>query len=517
MVKKLTDYLEKQYAQNPNKCAIADEDKEYTFEQLYWASADIADKIQQELHNAANCPILICLKKGIIEYCALIGTLCSGNFYVPVDMNMPVERMKKIFELTKPNVVITSGEFRIVVEEMGFDVRIIEINELCLEKGKDFADKWVTQIIDTDPAYMLFTSGSTGIPKGVVVSHRAVIDYIEWQCGRLPFDQNSVMGSQAPFYFDASMPDIYTPLRCGAKLVIIPEMFFLLPNKLLEYMEKKEINTLIWVPSALMTLTAKDYLVIKKLEHLKLVMFCGEVMPNKHLNIWRKHYPDVMFVNLYGPTEAAYACTYFIVDREFSETDLLPIGYPCENTDVLVLNEDDEQVQCENVEGELCIRGSSLANGYYNNHEKTRETFVKNPLNKMYDEVIYRTGDIVRYNEYGELVYVGRKDFQIKHMGYRIELGEIENAAYGIDGIEQCCAVYDNKNMRIVLVCTLNKSLTDKEIYTALKNKIPKYMLPGNIWITDKLPLNANGKVDREWIRKRFRIQRGGEMEGNPN
>ncbi len=206
------------------------------------------------------------------------------------------------------------------------------------------------------------------------------------------------------------------------------------------------------MPSALIHIANAKILHKFKPLHLKKVLFCGEVMPNKHLNIWRKNLPEVVYVNLYGPTEAVEACTYFVIDREFQDCEPLPIGKACDNTTILVLNENDElilpcnaynvnSIAIESDIGELCIRGSCLASGYYNNEEKTKEVFVQNPSNKSYSEIIYRTGDLVKYNDLGELIYLCRKDYQIKHMGYRIELGEIEMTAYSIHSIEKNCVL----------------------------------------------------------------------------
>ena len=217
-------------------------------------------------------------------------------------------------------------------------------------------------------------------------------------------------------------------------------------------------------------------------------------MPNKQLNIWRKFLPDVTYSNLYGPTEITDACTFYTVDREFSDDESLPIGKPMKNTDILVLNDKDELVKGDEI-GELCVRGTSLAMGYYNNPEKTSAAFVQNPLNKAVPEIIYRTGDLVKYNEFGELLYLSRKDFQIKHLGHRIELGEIETAASSIEEITLCCCLYDDKKQKIVLF--MDSDLDKEYVKEKLLLSIPEYMIPGKYIYVEDMPINANGKIDR--------------------
>ena len=260
-------------------------------------------------------------------------------------------------------------------------------------------------------------------------------------------------------------------------------------------MKDHRINTIFWVPSALIVVAKlRAFKNVDLTDTLKRVLFCGEVMPNKQLNAWRKALPDALYANLYGPTEITDACTYYIVDREFADDEPLPIGIPMANTDILVLNDKNELVTGDEV-GELCVRGTSLSMGYYKNPEKTKEAFVQNPLNNAVPELIYRTGDLVKYNEYGEIIYLARKDFQIKHMGHRIELGEIETAVSAIEEITLCCCLYDTKRQKIVLFC--DADLSKEYIHEKISKLVPEYMFPNRIVYMETMPINANGKIDR--------------------
>jgi non-ribosomal peptide synthetase component F len=282
----------------------------------------------------------------------------------------------------------------------------------------------------------------------------------------------------------------------GATMVIVPENLAMFPVKLVEFVATNPINFIFWVPTVMVNIANLDLLAKINLDRLNKVFFIGEVFPTKQLNYWRRHLPKAMFVNLYGPIEITVACTYYIADRDLADDEKLPVGYACRNTEILILN-DQNQLAKVNEQGEICVRGSSLALGYYNNHERTSKGFVQNPLNPHYPELIYRTGDIGYRNERREIIFLGRKDFQIKHLGYRIELGEIEHAAIQVDGIRNCCVVYNQNDKEITLFYECDKELTPAFIRERLSRLLPKYMLPTVFNWMELMPRNPNGKIDR--------------------
>lgn len=480
----------------PNKLALQDISGNITYQEYRSKSLAIAYKIVELNKGEMKKPVVVYLEKGKEVLVSFMGVAYSGCFYSPIDTEMPPSRVNKILEVLKPEIVITTNKLKTNFEKFNFYGSYIIYEEtICSEEDETAVKPYTEKIVDTDLLYVLFTSGSTGVPKGVSICHRSVIDYIDWVTETFNITQKDTFGNQAPFYFDNSILDIYSCMKMGATLNIIPKKLFFQPVPLLEYIKYNKINTIFWVPSALIVVSKlKAFRNVDLSDTLKRVLFCGEVMPNKQLNIWRKFLPNVTYANLYGPTEITDACTYYIVDREFSDDEPLPIGIPMSNTDILVLNDEDKLVTDDEV-GELCVRGTSLAMGYYNNPEKTRSAFVQNPLNKAVPEIIYRTGDLVRYNEYREIIYISRKDFQIKHLGHRIELGEIETAISSLEEVTLNCCLYDEKNQRIVLF--VDAQVDRDYIKERIEKLVPEYMIPGKVIYLENMPINANGKIDR--------------------
>lgn len=506
MTSNILEWLEKTAMKYPNKIAVRDGIVEISFSELVERSKKIAALLISKENVATRKPIVIYMDKSIDALVAFFGVVYSGNFYVPIDVEMPFSRMEKIFETLNPQAVLTKKNH---IEQLNafnkmYNCYTIDDLEEIGQTENGIIESRVFDIINTDILYVIFTSGSTGIPKGVAITHRGVINYIEWVENTFSFTSNDSIGNQAPFYFDNSILDIYTMVKTGATLYLIPRILFSQPVRLLEYMKENCVNSIFWVPSALMMVSRlRAFKNVDLSDTLKRVLFCGEVMPTKQLNIWRQNIPNAVYANLYGPTEITDACTCYVINREFQGEETLPIGNAITNTEILVLDESDQLVVRPDEVGELCVRGAGLAVGYYNNPDRTKEVFVQNPLNKVFHEIIYRTGDLVKYNNRGELVYISRKDFQIKKAGHRIELGEIEAAVSSLDNVTACCCIYDEQHSRIILF--LDYDIKKEDINVKLSTLLPDYMLPDRVIYIEKLPLNANGKIDRKVLKEKLR------------
>ncbi len=499
MINNITYWLEETGKKFPDNKAFVDEKKSITYKELISGAKAVASGLIKR--NIFKQPISVYLEKSVDEIVAFMGAAYSGNFYSPIDVEMPVTRINKLLATFEPACIITDNEHLAAIKEAEFAGEIITMEELTSEaidaKGIRIAQ---SRCIDTDLLYVLFTSGSTGNPKGVGICHRSVVDYIDWVVDTFNITEKDSFGNQAPFYFDNSVLDIYSAIRTGATVHIIPKILFAQPVRLLAYIQENSINTVFWVPSVLIMVARFKALTKVDLNAvLKRVLFAGEVMPNKQLNVWRSFLPNAVYANLYGPTEITVDCTCYIVDREFDDDESLPIGTAIPNSGVLVLNEENKLVAVDEV-GELCVRGTSLAVGYYNNPEKTAEVFVQNPLNDKYPELIYRTGDLVKYNDRGEILYISRKDFQIKHMGHRIELGEIEMAALAIEEVSTCCCIYDEEKQRIIMF--VDNGVDEGKLKEHLNSSVPNYMMPSRIVNIDEFPINANGKIDRKKLKE---------------
>ncbi len=501
MEKNILIYLEKSKEEFPDKIAFSDNKRKLTYLELVNSSKSIGSFLIEKI--GVRKPVVVYMEKGAHNIAAFMGVAYSGGFYVPLDSQMPMERINIILKTLKPEAVIYDGTTEKHLKSMESDCIKISYDEICNTSHNDEKlDSVRKSMIDTDPLYVLFTSGSTGVPKGVIVCHRSVIDYADWVTKTFKLNQNTVFGNQTPFYFSMSVLDIFSTIYSGATLRIIPKMLFSFPVKLLEYLNENKVNTIYWVPSALSIVANLGALDAVELPNLKKVLFAGETMPTKQLNIWRKHIPNALYANLFGPTEITDIGVYYIVDREFKDEEPIPIGVPCDNVDAIVVDEYGNLIEESGTVGELLIRGSFLACGYYKNPEKTNEVFIQNPLNNSYPETVYCTGDLVYWNENRELVYASRKDFQIKHMGNRIELGEIENAMSSLDNVDMCCCLYNNQNDQIVAIYTGN--LEKKEMAKVLMKKLPRYMLPNVYNQRESMPLNLNGKIDRIQLKKEY-------------
>ncbi len=493
------EYLEDTARRIPNKIVYKDEQGQISFSELLVRAKKIGSFLAARAKP--NTPVVVLTDKCIDTPVLYLGILFAGCYYVPIGTDLPEFRMRIILETIHTNIIFTNHHGEELAQSLASNESIAIYEEMLkCEMNAELLEKRRKQITDTDPAYIIFTSGSTGKPKGVIESHRALIDYIEAFVATFDITEEERFGNQAPLDYIAAIRDIYIPLKTGASMVMIPKTLFSLPGKLFDYINKNEITTICWVVSALCICSDLKAFHHTRLVSVRKVFFTGSVMPSRQLKYWQEELPEAVFVNHYGPTEITASCTYYIVDHVVETNEIIPIGTPFPNTGV-ILQKEDGTVPNLGEQGEICVRGTCLALGYYENKEKTDEVFVTNPLNKSYEERIYKTGDIGSLDEKGILWFHGRKDFQIKHVGHRIELGEIEGTAKMMDEITDCCCLYHREKAQIWLFYAA-ESLQTRDVAIFLRTRLPSYMVPRKLLKMDGLPKSFNGKTDIEQLKK---------------
>ncbi len=494
-MKNVLEYLETSAGRYSDKIAVTDEKSSVTYAQLMENSQKIGSFLCDKTDSGE--PVIVFMEKSIESLCSFFGTVYAGCFYTLINPQLPDGRITKMREVLGSKTVLTDSSLYDKAKSLFYPLNIYKTEDMLNSPiDYDKLSEIRNRMTDSVPLYINFTSGSSGVPKGVAVSHRSVIDFIDVFCDSFGITEEEIIGNQAPFDFDVSVKDIYSTVKSGASLVIIPKEYFSKPTDLMDYIIDNKVTTLIWAVSALSLINTFHILDYKTPDLIKKVLFSGEVMPLKHLKDWQKHLPCTTFVNLYGPTEITCNCTYHIIDHSADYENGIPIGKAFDNKKVMLLDAENREITCPGVTGEICVGGSGIALGYYNDKEQTEKVFVQNPLNTVYFERIYKTGDLAKYDENGNLFFCGRKDFQIKYLGHRIELEEIEKAIIKIENIETCCCVFDENKKKLYAFYV--GSIDKKELHKRLKEVLPVYMVPGALRQMDKLPLNKNGKTDRK-------------------
>lgn len=506
----LLDYFEYTVQQSGNKTAVIHENQKMTFDELHDKSVRLADYLVEITGKVIHRPICVFLPKSLGVVIGDIAVTYSCNFFNNLDVQTPAPRLENIMQMLKPVAVITNTKYlKLLSTVENIQCPIINLDDCDWQKvygHQEELRKKLHQQIDTDPFCIINTSGSTGTPKGVLLTHRNFIDHLNWAIDTFKLNGSEILGVMSAVVFDLYVYETCLMMAKGATLVLLDKALAAFPARLMQETKEKHVNYIFWVPTVMVNIANMGLLDKIHLPELRLVWFAGEVFPTRQFNMWKQHYPDVIFANLYGPCETSVCSTYHIINTELPDEEPIPIGKPCRNSDVLLLNEKEELCKIGEV-GEICIRGSSLSMGYYNNPTKTKKSFVQNPLNHTYPERVYKTGDLAYWNKNGDLVFKGRKDNLIKHMGNRVNLGEIEHIAVdSLKVVSNCCVVY-NFEKKIITMFYESNGKSVLEIRKALATQMPRYMVPNEYIELEQLPRNTNGKIDRHALSDRVNHQ----------
>lgn len=504
-MKNILEWLENSTNKYPDKNVYSNLDYSLTFAQV----SSIAKSVGSAILNASlpEGPVAVVMGKEPKMIASYLGVAYSGRIYAPIDVTLPIKRLNSIFDNLEPAAVVTSEALKEkvqgILEQVGkSEVKVLTVEELEKTPADQAKlDAVRENMTELDPLYIIYTSGSSGVPKGVIASHRNVICYIRAYVKVMGITDEDILGNQSPLDYIAAIRDIYIPLYTGASSFLTPKEFFMQPNKLFDALNNAGVTSIGWTSSSMTLLDTLHAFKNDTLKTVNKVCFSGSVMTKPVLEYWTTNLPNAKFVNQYGPTEATASCTYYVVDEHTMEYDSVPIGKAYDDYKIILIDENGK-VPAEGELGEICVTGPTLALGYYKNLERTNQDFIQNPVNNRYRELIYKTGDVGRILPDGNIEFHGRKDRQIKHMGHRVELDEIEAAAATIAGVGENAVIYDDKNE--VLVLYYVGEATIKELSAGLRGIIPGFMVPRKMINLESMPKLPNSKIDLKELERMY-------------
>ena len=500
-LRNVAEYLERSAARVPDKTAFSDAAGAVSYRQMLH-DAQALGTVLAGLPGCRNAPVAVMIGRTAASVTAMQGVLQSGCYYVPIDEQMPEARMRSILGQVHARAIVHTAANEPQARALADCAPLVSLEEAS-QRTPDEALLRARreEILDIDPVYVLFTSGSTGTPKGIVIPHRAILDFTAWMTEFCGYTEDEVFGNQAPFYFDLSGKDVYQTLSLGASCRIFEKKYFTFPMLLLKAMEEAGVTAINWATSAFHFVASSGALSKCAPPTLRKAALGGEALQARYVNAWKAAIPGLEVVNMYGPTETTVDCAAFHLTRDYRDDEAIPIGKACRNMQIILLDKDGKLVP-DGEAGEICVRGSGLASGYFGNWEKTNECFIQNPANPYFRDILYRTGDIAVKKDDGLLYFLSRQDGQIKHMGYRIELGEIEVALHSLAGMQAAACLYDAARDRIL--CVFAGGMEPDALAKDLRKLLPKYMLPNLYEKLEALPYNANGKIDRVALKERY-------------
>jgi amino acid adenylation domain-containing protein len=522
----LWHYLAESTRRYPSRPAVQDGTTLVPYQELDDLSANICASLKKRGIGRGS-RVGLYMPKSWKSVAVMLGVSKAGAAYVPIDPNAPGSRAAYVLGDCAVSALITTNKG---VNQIGPDLfNLTALSTVAIvdgEPGPDLKDRkfhatsWSDftaapskigrpePAIESDPAYLLYTSGSTGFPKGVIISHRNAMSFVDWGADAFSIGPEDRLSNHAPLHFDLSVFDIFVALKCGATVVMVPDRVAAFPNPLAKWIEDQEISVWYSVPSALVRLLLHGDLEGKTYSKLRCVLYAGEPFPVKYLRRVMAAIRCARFFNLYGPTETN-VCTYYALPSTLGDDDAdIPIGQACANTHVFAVKDDGELTRPGET-GELFSRGPTTMLGYWGQKERTQSAVVQNPLHNAYSDPVYRTGDIVSLQTNGNFVFVGRRDQMVKSRGYRIEIGDVEHALYEHDDVSEAAVVAipdEEVGARLFAAVKIRDgvSVTESALVSFCRKRLPHYMVPEAIRVLSELPQTSTGKIDRVTLRERF-------------